>query len=104
MGGRFSRREMLFLSVFAGAVGKVLADPPAAKVDEKDSLATALGYVSDAKRVDTKTSPTYQAGSSCSNCSWYQGKAGDAAGGPCTFFPGKNVDAGGWCRMWNKKA
>ncbi len=101
MSGRFSRRQMLFLSLFAGSV---LADTPAAKVNEKDSMAAALGYVSDAKRVDPKASPQFKPGSSCSNCSWYQGKAGDPAGGPCTFFPGKNVDANAWCRMWNKKA
>jgi len=93
---------MLFVALFAGSA---LADtpPPPPKVNEKDSMATALGYVSDAKRVDKKASPMYQAGSSCSNCSWYQGKPGDAAGGPCSFFPGKSVEPNGWCRMWNKK-
>ena len=101
MSAGFSRRQMLFLSLFAGSV---LADSPPPKVDEKDSTAAALGYVSDARRVDAKANPQFKAGSSCSNCSWYQGKAGDPAGGPCTFFPGKNVDANGWCRMWNKRA
>jgi hypothetical protein len=94
-----SRRQLLFLTLFAGSA--LAGEQP--KVSEKDSLAAALGYVSDAKHVDTKASPTYQAGATCSTCSWYQGKAGDPAGGPCTFFPGKNVDANGWCRMWNKK-
>jgi len=94
-----SRREMLFLTLFAGSA---LADTPPPKVNEKDSMAAALGYVSDARRVDRKAYPNYQAGASCSNCSWYQGKAGDPAG-RCTFFPHKNVDSGGWCRMWNKK-
>lgn len=92
---------MLFLGLFAGSV---LADSPLPKVNEKDSMAAALGYVSDAKRVDVKANPQFKAGSACANCSWYQGKAGDPAGGPCTFFPGKNVDSTGWCRMWNKKA
>jgi hypothetical protein len=105
-----SRRQMLFLTLFASSALAGEAQPGAArpgaarpKVNEKDPMAAALGYVSDARHVDTKTSPTYQAGSTCSNCSWYQGKAGDPAGGPCSFFPGKNVDANGWCRMWNKK-
>jgi hypothetical protein len=100
MSDPISRRQMLFLTLFAGSA---LAAEPQPKVNEKDSVAAALGYVSDAKRVDTKASPTYQPGATCSNCSWYQGKAGDPAGAPCTFFPGKNVDANGWCRMWNKK-
>jgi hypothetical protein len=98
-----SRRQLLFLTLFAGSALAGEAQPGLPKVNEKDSVAAALGYVSDAKRVDTKASPTYQAGATCSNCSWYQGKAADPAGGPCTFFPGKNVDANGWCRMWNKK-
>jgi anaerobic selenocysteine-containing dehydrogenase len=108
-----SRRQMLSAALAAtgaltvaalgasGAETKPSSAPP--KVDEKDSLATALGYVSDARRVDPKANPTYKTGASCSSCSWYQGKPGDPAGGACTFFPGKNVDANGWCRMWNKK-
>jgi hypothetical protein len=103
MNSLISRRQMLFLALVTGSAGRALADTPSPKVNEKDSLAVALGYVSDAKHVDTKASPQYQAGSTCSGCSWYQGKAGDPAGGACTFFPGKNVDANGWCRMWNKK-
>ncbi|MBV8853849.1 MAG: high-potential iron-sulfur protein [Sinobacteraceae bacterium] len=75
----------------------------APQVDEKDSLAVALGYVADAKRVDAKASPQYQQGASCSGCSWYQGKPTDATA-PCTFFPGKRVNGQGWCRMWNKKS
>jgi High potential iron-sulfur protein len=108
-----SRRRMLSVALAAGGAATVgllaatetraAASPAPAKVDEKDSTAVALGYVSDAKRVDKKASPTYQAGASCSSCSWYQGKPGDPAGGPCSFFPGKNVDATGWCRMYNKK-
>jgi hypothetical protein len=104
MGRKISRREMLSLALLAGSAGSVLAaDAPPPKVDEKDSTAVALGYVSDVKHVDQKASPQFKPGSTCSSCSWYQGKAGDPAGGPCTFFPGKNVDANGWCRMYNKK-
>lgn len=99
-----SRRRMLFLALLTGGAGRVLADTPPPKVNERDSVAVALGYVSDAKHVDRTASPQYKAGSTCSGCSWYQGKAGDPAGGACTFFPGKNVDANAWCRMWNKKA
>lgn len=113
-----SRRRILSIALAAGGAvtaGSLAArrsmaaeQPPGAareaadKVSEKDSLAVALGYVSDAKRVDQKANPTFQAGSSCSGCSWFQGKAADADG-PCTFFPGKRVDSHGWCKMWNKK-
>jgi hypothetical protein len=104
MGRKFSRREMLSLALLTGSAGRVLAQAPPLKVNEKDSLAVALGYVSDARHVDKNSSPQFKPGSTCSNCSWYQGKAGDPAGGACTFFPGKHVDANGWCRMYNKKA
>jgi High potential iron-sulfur protein len=103
MSDLISRRQMLFFALVASTAGPVSADAPPSKVNEKDSLAVALGYASDAKHVDTKANPQYQAGSTCSSCSWYQGKAGDPAGGACTFFPSKNVDANGWCRMWNKR-
>jgi hypothetical protein len=93
----------LTAGVLAAAETGSQASAAPAKVAAKDATAVALGYVSDAKRVDKAASPTYQAGASCSSCSWYQGKPADPAGGPCTFFPGKNVDANGWCRMWNKK-
>src|ERR1700743_2938989 len=98
-----SRREVVSVALLPGVTARVLADAPPAKVNEKDSVAVALGYVSDAKHVDTKASPQFKAGSTCSSCSWYQGKPGDAAGGACTFFPGKNVDANGWRRMYKKK-
>jgi hypothetical protein len=91
------------VGLLAAAETRAAPGTAPAKVDEKESTAVALGYVSDAKHVDEKASPTFRAGASCSSCSWYQGKAGDPAGGPCTFFPGKNVDANGWCRMYNKK-
>jgi len=88
----------------AGGAGQAAGGASSAPgpVSEKDSLAVALGYVTDAKRLDSQSNPNYQAGSSCGGCAWYQGKVGDA-GGPCTFFPGKLVSANGWCKMWAKK-
>lgn len=103
MRGIISRRQVLSLALVTGTAGRVLADGPPPKVSEKDPVAAALGYVSDAKHVDTKASPQYTAGATCSSCSWYQGKPGDPAGGACTFFPGKNVDANAWCRMYTPK-
>src|SRR5450830_1170464 len=75
----------------------------AALVGEKDAQAVALGYVDDATRVDKVKFKTYVAGSQCSGCALYLGKAGDSAGG-CPVFQGKNVAAKGWCSAWAKKA
>ena len=85
--------------------GTVLATGAQAQamVDEKDAQAAALGYVADAKRVDTKKFPKYAAGQVCSNCALYQGKPADKAGG-CPLFAGKQVAGPGWCSAWAKKA
>lgn len=68
-------------------------------LDEKDSLAAAMGYVHDASKVDANKIPQYKAGSKCSNCVQLQGKEGDTWR-PCTLFPGKLVNTHGWCKVW----
>ena len=65
-----SRRRLLSVALLTGVAARALADAAPAKVNEKDSVAAALGYVSDSKHVDTKANPQYTAGSSCSSCSW----------------------------------
>jgi hypothetical protein len=39
----------------------------------------------------------------CNTCLQLQGNAGDAYR-PCNIFPGKLVNANGWCKVWVKKA
>jgi hypothetical protein len=87
------------------ATGAVLATGAHAQtlVDEKDAQAIALGYVADAKRVDTKKFPKFAASQNCSNCALYQGKPSDKAAG-CPLFAGKLVAGAGWCSAWAKKA
>jgi hypothetical protein len=72
-------------------------------VDEKDAQAVSLGYVADNTRADNVKFKNHIAGSKCSGCSLYLGKAGDADGG-CPLFQGKKVSANGWCSAWVKKA
>lgn len=74
-----------------------------ALVKEDDPTAVALGYIADAAKIDTKKQPVYVAGSSCSGCALFQGKAGDVSA-PCLIFAGKQVAAKGWCTGWSKKA
>lgn len=71
------------------------ADLPLVTPD--DPTAKALKYVSDASKA-TGAKP----GSKCANCSNYQGAAGSAQGG-CLLFPGKAVNASGWCSSWIAK-
>ena len=70
-------------------------------VDENDSTAKALKYAHDAGQVDAAT----RGGDDriCGNCQFYTGEAG-SEWGPCTLFPGKAVNANGWCSAWAKKA
>ena len=91
----------------AAACGSVLvaarAEAQAAKLDEKDPQAVALGYVADPAKAATKTYPQHTTAQTCNNCALYQGKATDASGG-CPLFGVKHVVAGGWCSAWAKKA
>lgn len=68
-------------------------------VAENDPTAKALGYVEDANK--TKD-PKRKAGDVCSNCQFYSG--GPSGYGPCQLFPGKSVNAKGWCVSHSKKA
>lgn len=68
-------------------------------VTDADPTAKALGYVEDASKA---TNAKHVAGSNCSNCQFYTG--GTTGRGPCQLFPGKSVNAGGWCVSYSKKA
>jgi hypothetical protein len=58
-----------------------------------DPTALALKYVHDSK----------VAGQNCANCQYIQGEA-DKEWVGCGIFPGKVVNAKGWCSAWMKKA
>lgn len=100
-----TRRQFVLTAVPATALllGARVASAQAAKLEESDPAAVALGYKMDATKVDAKKFPTYKAGNVCSNCQLYSGKANDATG-PCAAFGGKLVSAKGWCSAWAKKA
>jgi hypothetical protein len=83
-----TRRSFLITSI--GAVSalalsrEALADAP--MLSETDPTAVALGYKSDATKVDKAKYPKYAAGQDCAACMLYQGKKGSASG-PCGAFP-----------------
>ena len=76
------------------------ASPP--HLSESDPTAKALGYVEDASKVDKTKFPAYKPGALCGNCNFFQGKATDAYA-PCQIFPGKAVNAKGWCASHSPK-
>jgi hypothetical protein len=101
-----SRRQFVVTLLPATAAMLALsrtAQAQAAKLEETDPTAVALGYKHDATKVDAKKFPTYVAGHVCSGCSLFQGKPTDAWA-PCAIFAGKQVNAKGWCSAWAKKA
>jgi anaerobic selenocysteine-containing dehydrogenase len=61
-------------------------------LSETDPTAKALGYVEDA---DKTKDPKHKAGDTCANCQFYGG--GATGRGSCQLFPGKSVNAKGWC-------
>jgi hypothetical protein len=104
---RIPRRNLLknaLLGIAAAPAAGWLARADAApvKLDVNDPQAKALGYVEDAKTVDAKANPNFKPGQICGNCLQAQNKA-DAGMLPCNIFPGKLVNAQGWCKVWVKR-
>lgn len=99
--------QSLAIALPAGTVaiqGRAIAeDLP--QLDEADPAAKALVYVHDAASVDTSNplAARFEAGQNCANCAQIQGEDG-AEWRPCGIFPGKLVNAKGWCSVWAPKA
>jgi hypothetical protein len=104
-----SRREALKqVALVCGAAGALVSSLEAQAADlphltPDDPTAKALGYHDDAKTVDSKQFASFQQGQTCSTCLQLQGSPGQDWR-PCNIFPGKVVNANGWCQVWVKKA
>lgn len=68
------------------------------KLDPSNSQAQALDYTHDASEATGHSA--YTEGAVCNNCSQWTG--GDEQWGTCNLFPGKLVNADGWCTGWSK--
>lgn len=104
------RRDFLKIGSIAlvslGALARAGQAPAQAKalprLAESDPTAQALGYKHDAKQVDRKKFANYQPGQDCDDCVQFEGKKGEAWA-PCKIFPGKAVNAKGWCAAYQVK-
>lgn len=97
------RSFMLHIAAAGTALGAgSLAQAQAARLDENDPQAKALGYVHDTTKVDAKRFPRHTKDQKCTNCALFQG-APTAAWGGCPLFGAKQVAGPGWCSAWAKK-
>lgn len=87
-----------------GVVDRGRAQEHKPRLDERDPQAESLGYKHDATNVDKKKFPTYKPGETCGNCQLFQGKSDKDEWAPCPIFPGKQVNANGWCSSYMKRA
>jgi hypothetical protein len=103
-----SRRHFLTRLALGATVLGVMRLPVARAAElphlnPDDPVAKALAYTEQAATVDAKAEVKFKSGSRCANCNFFQ--TAQAAGGyaPCTIFPGRSVNQGGWCRAWAPK-
>ena len=96
----YSLYVLVFPQLVAGPIGRPHHLLP--QLAENDSQAAALGYKHDAKKVDRKKFANYKPGQDCDDCSQWEGKKNDAWA-PCKIFPGKTVNAKGWCAAFQPK-
>jgi hypothetical protein len=96
-------RRTFFITVIAGgtALATGLANAQT-KLDEKDPLAIALGYVADSTKADKSKYPNHSNDKRCSTCQLFSGSPTDASAG-CAAFSGKHVAGIGWCSAHSKK-
>jgi hypothetical protein len=100
------RRGILQGSILGAAAAFVGGVLPASKlhaadvphVSEDDPMAKGVKYVHDATKSERPDGSQV-----CHNCMYFKGTA-SAGWGPCDIFPGKAVNANGWCNVWSKKA
>ncbi len=105
---KIARRKFLQLSAVAAAgcfvqPGREAFASDLPQLAEDDPMAKAMKYTHDASTVDPSTRNNPAADQTCANCALVQGADGDAWR-PCQIFPGKAVNAAGWCSVWAPKA
>ena len=103
-----ARRKFIQLSAAAAAgciAGQIrpvnATDLP--HLSEEDQMAKSMKYTHDASSVDPATRSNPAEIQTCANCALAQVNDGEAWL-PCQIFPGKVVNAEGWCAVWAPKS
>ena len=104
---KIARRQFIQLSAVAAA-GCLLRPGQEARADdmpqlsEDDPMAQSMKYHEDHTTVDASARTNPAENQHCANCALVQGNDGDEWR-PCQIFPGKMVNANGWCSVWSPK-
>ena len=106
---RYDRRQFLRIAGSAATVpvalwainNRVHAQSEGKKLSLDDPQAKALGYVHDTNEVDSSKYPRHEPSQKCKNCQLAQSAEGEWI--PCQLFPGKLVNADGWCASYVAK-
>jgi len=73
------------------------------RLDQDSPVARSLLYREDHRTVpkDHPLASRYSPEQKCANCVQLRGEPGETWR-PCPSFPGRLVNANGWCTVWNK--
>ena len=104
---KIARRKFIQLSAIAAAgcliqPGREAQAEDLPKLSEDDPMGKAMKYTHDASTVEPSSRANPAADQNCANCALIQGADGDTWR-PCQIFPGKVVNANGWCTVWAPK-
>ncbi len=98
-------RRVFVLKLITASAGAALAQQASAqaeKLTEADAYAKSMGFRLDTNKVDQAKYPRHEAASQqCSKCQLYDAKSGGL--GECSFYGGRLVPEGGWCRNFKVK-
>jgi len=105
---KIARRQFIQLSAVATAgyfvsPGREAKAQDAPHLAEDDPTAQAMKYTHDTSTVDVAARANPAENQHCANCALIQGADGEEWR-PCQIFPGKLVNANGWCSVWAPKA
>ena len=85
-----------------GASHHTVAQETVEKVPITDPIASALGYIEDATKVDAAKYPAFKPGDICKDCLLYTDPSAEEWG-PCSLFQNRLVAANGWCVSFAKR-
>jgi hypothetical protein len=85
------------------AASKMKAANHGERLSESDSYPKSMGFKLETKNVDNTRYPRHTTEQYCGRCQLFEGNATE---GECSFYGGRIVPAGGWCKNFklNKSA